>query len=82
MKLDALSRRLRALEASVVLAPTRSQIFLSKCSDEELRLLRVMLEAQEDGREPELKPEQDRMLTALMERMYAEGVITEEDIKA
>ncbi len=50
--MKSLDRRLKALEARVVPAPTPSQIFLSKCSKEELRLLKTVIEAQEDGRQP------------------------------
>jgi hypothetical protein len=61
MKLDALSKRLEILEARIKpIDPTAD--FLAKRSDEELDLLIAILTAQEEGRELELTPEQERML--------------------
>jgi len=58
MKLDALSKRLEILEARI----KPKDDFLAKRSDEELDLLIAVLTAQEEGRELELTPEQERML--------------------
>lgn len=81
MKLDALYRRLIALEAQIKPVDPMGE-FVAKCSDEELDLMIEVLNAQEDNKELELAPEQDRTLAALQERMYAEGVITEENSQA
>lgn len=73
MKLDVLSKRLNAPEAQIKSGDPMGE-FVAKCSDEELSLMIEVLTAQEEGREPELTPEHDRMLTALQEKMYADRV--------
>jgi hypothetical protein len=76
MKLDALSRRLASLEARIKpIDPTAD--FLAKRSDEELDLLIAVLTAQEEGREPQLTPEQEKMLAADLDMMRNEGYFLE-----
>lgn len=76
MKLDALSKRLLALEARIKPADSVAN-YLARCSDEELDIMIEVLTAKEEGRAVELKPEQERMLTAHLERMRNEGLILE-----
>ena len=77
MKLDALSKRLEILEARIKpIDPTAD--FLAKRSDEELDLLIDVLTAQEEGRELELTPEQERMLAADLDMMRNEGYFLED----
>ena len=77
MKLDALGKRLESLEARIKpIDPTAD--FLAKCSDEELDLLIAVLTAQEEGREPQLTPEQERMLAADLDMMRNEGYFLED----
>lgn len=77
MKLDALSKRLEILEASVK-PIDRTADFLTRCSEEELNLLIAVLTAQEEGRELELTPEQERMLKDDLEMMRKEGYFLED----
>jgi len=77
LKLDALSKRLESLEARIKpVDPTAD--FLAKRSDEELDLLIAVLTAQEEGRELELTPEQERMLAADLDMMRNEGYFLED----
>lgn len=78
MKLDALSKRLEILESQIKHRDPTAD-FLAKRSDEELNLLIEILTAQEEGREIELTPEQERMLAADLDMMRDEGLIPEED---
>ena len=75
-KLEALSKRLVALEARIKPRDPTAD-FLAGCSDEELNLLIEVLTAQEEGREPELMPEQERMCAVIQERMQKEGYFDE-----
>jgi hypothetical protein len=77
MKLDALSKRLEILEARIKpIDPTAD--FLAKRSDEELDLLIEVLTAQEEGREPQLTSEQEKILAADLDRMRKEGYFLED----
>lgn len=77
MKLDAISKRLEILEASIKPNDPTAD-FLAKRSDEELDLLIEVLTAQEEGRELELTPEQERMLAAHLDMMRNEGYFLED----
>ena len=68
MKLDALSKRLEILEARIKPRDPAAD-FLAERSDEELNLLIEVLTAQEEGRELQLTPEQEKMLAADLDMM-------------
>lgn len=74
MKLDALSKRLEILEARI----RPKDDLLAKCSEEELNLLIAVLTAQEEGRELQLTPEQEKMLAADLDMMQNEGYFLED----
>jgi hypothetical protein len=77
MKLDALSKRLGALEARIKPVDPVAD-YLARFSDEELDLTIEVLTAWEEGRELELTPEQERMLAANLEMMKKEGYFVED----
>jgi hypothetical protein len=77
MKLDALSKRLCALEARIKPSNPVAD-YLARLSDEELDLTIEVLTAWEEGRELELTPEQESMLAANLEMMRNEGYFVED----
>jgi hypothetical protein len=77
MKLDALSKRLGALEARIKPADPMAD-YLARLSDDELDLTIEVLTAWEEGRELELTQEQERVLASNLEMMKKEGYFVED----